>query len=103
MGKIQTMAFGGGTIDSRDTDLDVLGTSGLVVHCKGHLYGNHLLYSCIRLYVREYSLWDTVWSNDTEYRRTGENQYIPICQCNDCDWHYQYCDGSSYWKAWWWK
>lgn len=33
--------------------------------CKNCIYGNHILSPCFGIYLCEYSIWNTLWSNDT--------------------------------------
>lgn len=70
-GKIQTVAFNCSAADSYRIAHDILGTSRLALHIQNCLYDNYLLYSCLRLYLCEYSLWDIVRSDDTKYRRAS--------------------------------
>lgn len=65
MGKIPSMAFGGGTDYGGAPCNDILGKTRLESDCKNCIYGNHILSPCFGIYLCEYSIWNTLWSNDT--------------------------------------
>lgn len=49
------------------TCTEFLGASGLVKYCKNHLYDYYILPAGIRLYMRQYPLWNAMRCNDTEH------------------------------------
>lgn len=57
--------FGGGTDYGGAPCNDILGKTRLESDCKNCIYGNHILSPCFGIYLCEYSIWNTLWSNDT--------------------------------------
>lgn len=87
-GALSSMAFNCSAFNILGFNFFILGTSRVVFDCEDYVYGNHILYLGSWIYLCKYTVWYIMWSNDTEYRRTCTDQYISICECNDCNWYY---------------